>query len=220
MHKRDYQQRGRKKHIPDLVFHSLPLFLSFLPPFSVSSRVFGLMSICSIDPHARLVIDGSCFRCFVDSKKKHNQIESAPVNIPSSRSLHHRHSGHFKRSPQAAGSLHHSQYVHGHHRHQHHHHHHQPHHNHSNSHRKSSSRRQGGLASSLPHSSHMSAAARGEDPYSQSRQPTRPNTGTEDNDEQFLRMEAQLSNLIAEGKRALGSEIPDWRKFPSGSTIY
>ncbi|GJJ74842.1 hypothetical protein EMPS_07200 [Entomortierella parvispora] len=151
-------------------------------------------------------------------------IESAPVNIPSSsRSLHHRHSGHFKRSPQAAGSLHHSQYVHGHHRHHHHHHHHHPHHTHSSSHRKSS-RRQGGLVSSLPHSSHMSAAAaaaaRGEDPYSQNRQPTRPNTGTEDNDEQFLRMEAQLSTLIAEGKRALGSEIPDWRKFPTGSTIY
>ncbi|KAF9338439.1 hypothetical protein BGZ91_008837 [Linnemannia elongata] len=39
--------------------------------------------------------------------------------------------------------------------------------------------------------------------------PKRPNTGTEDNDEQFLRMEAQLSTLIAEGKRALSSRIQD-----------
>ncbi|KAG0350267.1 hypothetical protein BG005_010198 [Podila minutissima] len=40
--------------------------------------------------------------------------------------------------------------------------------------------------------------------------PVRPNTGTEDTDEAFLRMEAQLSNLIAEGKRALSSRIEVW----------
>ncbi|KAF9099881.1 hypothetical protein BGX23_009736 [Mortierella sp. AD031] len=39
--------------------------------------------------------------------------------------------------------------------------------------------------------------------------PKRPNTGTEDSDEQFLRMEAKLSTLIAEGKRALSSRIQD-----------
>lgn len=40
--------------------------------------------------------------------------------------------------------------------------------------------------------------------------PVRPNTGTEETDEAFLRMEAQLSNLIAEGKRALSSRIEVW----------
>ncbi|KAF9957763.1 hypothetical protein BGZ72_001429 [Mortierella alpina] len=40
--------------------------------------------------------------------------------------------------------------------------------------------------------------------------PVRPNTGTEDTDEAFLRMEAQLNNLIAEGKRALNSRIEVW----------
>ncbi|KAF9425992.1 hypothetical protein BGZ94_007038 [Podila epigama] len=40
--------------------------------------------------------------------------------------------------------------------------------------------------------------------------PVRPNTGTEDTDEMFLRMEAQLTNLIAEGKRALSSRIEVW----------
>ncbi|KAF9966323.1 hypothetical protein BGZ70_002648 [Mortierella alpina] len=40
--------------------------------------------------------------------------------------------------------------------------------------------------------------------------PVRPNTGTEDSDEAFLRMEAQLNNLIAEGKRALNSRIEVW----------
>ncbi|KAF9922192.1 hypothetical protein FBU30_007726 [Linnemannia zychae] len=40
--------------------------------------------------------------------------------------------------------------------------------------------------------------------------PVRPNTGTEDTDEAFLRMEAQLNNLIAEGKRALSSRIEVW----------
>ncbi|OAQ35691.1 hypothetical protein K457DRAFT_12915 [Linnemannia elongata AG-77] len=40
--------------------------------------------------------------------------------------------------------------------------------------------------------------------------PVRPNTGTEDTDEAFLRMEAQLNSLIAEGKRALSSRIEVW----------
>ncbi|KAF9094238.1 hypothetical protein BGX29_004844 [Mortierella sp. GBA35] len=40
--------------------------------------------------------------------------------------------------------------------------------------------------------------------------PVRPNTGTEDTDEAFLRMEAQLNNLIEEGKRALNSRIEVW----------
>ncbi|KAF9938534.1 hypothetical protein BGZ65_012669 [Modicella reniformis] len=40
--------------------------------------------------------------------------------------------------------------------------------------------------------------------------PIRPDTGTEDTDETFLRMEAQLNNLIAEGKRALKSRIEVW----------
>ncbi|GJJ75359.1 hypothetical protein EMPS_07717 [Entomortierella parvispora] len=40
--------------------------------------------------------------------------------------------------------------------------------------------------------------------------PVRPNTGTEDSDEAFLRMEAQLNSLIAEGKRALSSRIEVW----------
>ncbi|KAF8955915.1 hypothetical protein BGZ46_002511 [Entomortierella lignicola] len=40
--------------------------------------------------------------------------------------------------------------------------------------------------------------------------PVRPNTGTEDSDEAFLRMEAQLNSLIAEGKRALNSRIEVW----------
>ncbi|KAF9912099.1 hypothetical protein EC991_001045 [Linnemannia zychae] len=40
--------------------------------------------------------------------------------------------------------------------------------------------------------------------------PARPNTGTEDTDEAFLRMEAQLNSLIAEGKRALSSRIEVW----------
>ncbi|KAG0029628.1 hypothetical protein BGZ82_007818 [Podila clonocystis] len=40
--------------------------------------------------------------------------------------------------------------------------------------------------------------------------PVRPNTGTEDSDEAFLRMEAQLNNLITEGKRALSSRIEVW----------
>ncbi|KAG0012257.1 hypothetical protein BGZ80_000092 [Entomortierella chlamydospora] len=40
--------------------------------------------------------------------------------------------------------------------------------------------------------------------------PVRPNTGTEDSDEAFLRMEAKLNSLIAEGKRALNSRIEVW----------
>ncbi|KAF8924839.1 hypothetical protein BGZ58_001371 [Dissophora ornata] len=40
--------------------------------------------------------------------------------------------------------------------------------------------------------------------------PVRPNTGTEDTDEAFLRMEAQLTSLIAEGKRALNSRVEVW----------
>ncbi|KAI8594958.1 hypothetical protein EDD21DRAFT_448999 [Dissophora ornata] len=62
-----------------------------------------------------------------------------------------------------------------------------------------------GLSASLPH-------AYGHDDHEGGNLLMRPNTGTEDNDEQFLRMEAQLSSLIAEGKRALSSRIPDLTK--------
>ncbi|KAF9303165.1 hypothetical protein BGZ74_004229 [Mortierella antarctica] len=47
--------------------------------------------------------------------------------------------------------------------------------------------------------------------------PGRPDTGTEDNDEQFLRMEAQLTTLIAEGKRALSSRIESWDEMSEAS---
>lgn len=47
--------------------------------------------------------------------------------------------------------------------------------------------------------------------------PGRPDTGTEDNDEQFLRMEAQLTNLIAEGKRALSTRIESFDEMRDAS---
>ncbi|KAG0010563.1 hypothetical protein BGZ80_001384 [Entomortierella chlamydospora] len=81
----------------------------------------------------------------------------------------------------------------------HHNHHVRPHHK-----SKHSSKSRHGLSASLPHAyeyDHMKEAMT---------LPGRPNTGTEDNDEQFLRMEAQLTSLIAEGKRALSSRITDW----------
>ncbi|KAG0314060.1 hypothetical protein BGZ99_008391 [Dissophora globulifera] len=55
-------------------------------------------------------------------------------------------------------------------------------------------------ASSRSHSGHSRAFS----------MPARPNTGTEDTDEAFLRMEAQLNSLIAEGKRALNRRIEIW----------
>ncbi|KAG0278734.1 hypothetical protein BGZ95_003275 [Linnemannia exigua] len=64
-----------------------------------------------------------------------------------------------------------------------------------------------GLSASLPHSNPHEP----DHPFYERAMipPKRPNTGTEDNDPQFLRMEAQLSTLIAEGKRALSSRIQD-----------
>ncbi|KAF9579881.1 hypothetical protein BGW38_003680, partial [Lunasporangiospora selenospora] len=135
------------------------------------------------------------------SEKPMMHIESLPVNIP----RRPRHSaggeGHFGKSPRLGSSLH------------------QPYPHHP-SHRKSSSRHprqkrrtNGGnndlgnglskyselLAMSLPHYGPASTSALA----LEASMPVRPNTGTEDNDEQFLRMEAKLTTLIAEGKRAL-----------------
>ncbi|KAF9359374.1 hypothetical protein BGX26_012492 [Mortierella sp. AD094] len=107
-------------------------------------------------------------------------IKSAPVNIPT-RASRHRDSGLLGKS------LHHNHHVRSHH--------------HKSKH---SGKSRHGLSSSLPHAydyDHMKEAMT---------MPERPNTGTEDSDEQFLRMEAQLTTLIAEGKRALSSRIPDW----------
>ncbi|KAF9190955.1 hypothetical protein BGZ51_001899 [Haplosporangium sp. Z 767] len=113
------------------------------------------------------------------------RIESAPVNIPTQPNRH-RHAGHM------AKSLHHP-----------------THHYRSKQGRASYKNRQGGLSTSLPH-----AHTYGNDldflKEGNLTLPGRPNTGTEDNDEQFLRMEAQLTTLIAEGKRALNSRIQDW----------
>ncbi|KAF9110816.1 hypothetical protein BGX27_005848 [Mortierella sp. AM989] len=106
-------------------------------------------------------------------------IKSAPVNIPA-------RAGRHRDSSLLGKSLHHNHHA-------------RPHHHKS----KNSSRSRHGLSSSLPHAydyDHMKEAMT---------LPDRPNTGTEDNDEQFLRMEAQLSSLIAEGKRALSSRIPN-----------
>jgi hypothetical protein len=60
---------------------------------------------------------------------------------------------------------------------------------------------------SLPH-----AYREGDDGMGDLALPERPNTGTEDDDEQFLRMEAQINGLIVEGKRALHSRIPNWQE--------
>ncbi|KAG0002924.1 hypothetical protein BGZ65_002196, partial [Modicella reniformis] len=76
------------------------------------------------------------------------------------------------------------------------------HHHHKSKHSLYKSRH--GLSISLPH-----AYDYGEDHMGDLIMPERPKTGTEDNDEQFLRMEAQISNLITEGKRQLKSGIPD-----------
>ncbi|KAG0239464.1 hypothetical protein BGW41_007646 [Actinomortierella wolfii] len=81
---------------------------------------------------------------------------------------------------------------------QHHHHHHHSSHNHHYQHghhyRSGTSSGSGSMQHSRSHS--------------MSNIPTRP--GPEERDEQFLRMEAQLSSLIAEGKRALNSRIEIW----------
>ncbi|KAF9931498.1 hypothetical protein FBU30_010007 [Linnemannia zychae] len=119
-------------------------------------------------------------------------IESAPVNIPTRTSRHHSNSGH---AHLLGKSLHH-------------HRHHGRHHgNGKMRHPKSGIRRQHGLSVSLPHSNPHEP----DHPFYERAMipPKRPNTGTEDNDPQFLRMEAQLTTLIAEGKRALSSRIQD-----------
>ncbi|KAF9538815.1 hypothetical protein EC957_006187 [Mortierella hygrophila] len=121
-------------------------------------------------------------------------IESAPVNIPTRTPRHPSSSPH---AHLLGKSLHH--------------HHHQGRHlhhssNHKSRHPKSGSKKHG-LSASLPHSNPFEP----DHPFYERAMipPKRPNTGTEDNDEQFLRMEAQLSTLIAEGKRALSSRIQD-----------
>ncbi|KAI1315334.1 hypothetical protein EDD11_000942 [Mortierella claussenii] len=114
--------------------------------------------------------------------------QSAPVDIPS-RATRHGDAGLLGKS------LHHNAYRHSKSKH---------HHHGSSKHRS----RHGlhGISTSLPHAyGHDDIHMKGVMAL-----PGRPNTGTEDNDEQFLRMEAQLTTLIAEGKRALSSRISDW----------
>ncbi|KAG0245577.1 hypothetical protein BGX31_007094 [Mortierella sp. GBA43] len=77
------------------------------------------------------------------------------------------------------------------------------HHHHKSRHSKLSKARNG-LSISLPH-----LYGNGEDIMADLNLPERPNTGTEDSDEQFLRLEAQFSTLITEGKRQLNARIPD-----------
>ncbi|KAG0327101.1 hypothetical protein BGZ99_008316 [Dissophora globulifera] len=120
----------------------------------------------------------------LETKKPVVHVKSVPVSIQA-RSLRHKTSGPLGKS------LH-------------------PHMNsqrHKSRHHKSSYKSRHDLSTSLPHSF-------GDDSdFLKGGELTlleRPNTGTEDNDEQFLRMEAQLSSLIAEGKRALNSRIPTW----------
>ncbi|KAG0309176.1 hypothetical protein BGZ98_004701 [Dissophora globulifera] len=120
----------------------------------------------------------------LETKKPVVHVKSVPVSIQA-RSLRHKTSGPLGKS------LH-------------------PHMNsqrHKSRHHKSSYKSRHDLSTSLPH-------AFGDDnDFLKGGELTlleRPNTGTEDNDEQFLRMEAQLSSLIAEGKRALNSRIPTW----------
>ncbi|KAG0213434.1 hypothetical protein BGX28_004490 [Mortierella sp. GBA30] len=117
------------------------------------------------------------------------RIESAPMDIPT-RTVRHRDSG------QLGKSLHHNSHL--------------PHHRSRQSRSNNKNRHGHGLSASLPHAygyDHAQDAAM--------TLPGRPNTGTEDNDEQFLRMEAKLTNLIAEGKRALNSRIQDWAEESS-----
>ncbi|KAF9136338.1 hypothetical protein BGW39_000054 [Mortierella sp. 14UC] len=126
-------------------------------------------------------------------------IESAPVNIPTRTT--HRHHQAIQDGHLLGKSLHH-----------HHHHGRHQHHSGRSRHPKSGSSRHArqnghGLSASLPHSNPHEP----DHPFYERAMipPKRPNTGTEDNDPQFLRMEAQLSTLIAEGKRALSSRIQD-----------
>ncbi|KAF9349585.1 hypothetical protein BGX34_001717 [Mortierella sp. NVP85] len=77
------------------------------------------------------------------------------------------------------------------------------HYHHKSKHSKKNGRSR---AMSLPH-----AYSEGDDGMGDLALPERPNTGTEDDDEQFLRMEAQINGLIVEGKRALHSRIPNWQ---------
>ncbi|KAF9955528.1 hypothetical protein BGZ72_003640 [Mortierella alpina] len=121
------------------------------------------------------------------------QIESAPMDIPT-RTVRHRDTGLLGKS------LHHNSHMH---------------HRRSKASRSSAKNRHGHglLSTSLPHANEYDRGLLGD--QAMTLLPGRPNTGTEDNDEQFLRMEAQLTNLIAEGKRALNSRIQDWAEESS-----
>lgn len=122
------------------------------------------------------------------------QIESKPMDIPT-RTGRHRDTGLLGKS------LHHNSHMH---------------HHRSKKSRSMAKHRHGNgllLSTSLPHAYEYDHGLLG-DP-AMTLLPGRPNTGTEDNDEQFLRMEAKLSSLIAEGKRALNSRIPDWAEESS-----
>lgn len=121
------------------------------------------------------------------------QIESKPMDIPT-RTGRHRDTGLLGKS------LHHNSHMH---------------HHRSKKSRSMAKHRHGNgllLSTSLPHAYEYDHGMLGHQAMTL---PGRPNTGTEDNDEQFLRMEAKLSSLIAEGKRALNSRIPDWAEESS-----
>ncbi|KAF9928747.1 hypothetical protein BGZ67_006777 [Mortierella alpina] len=122
------------------------------------------------------------------------QIESTPMDIPTRR-VRHRDTGLLGKS------LHHNSHIH---------------HHRSRKSRSSVKNRHGNgllLSTSLPHAYEYDHGLLGD--QAMTLLPGRPNTGTEDNDEQFLRMEARLSSLIAEGKRALNSRIQDWAEESS-----
>ncbi|KAG0079827.1 hypothetical protein BGZ93_003075 [Podila epicladia] len=119
------------------------------------------------------------------------QIQSAPVNIP--RGLRHKSSG-----ANLHGRPHHMAHSY----------HHTSHHYRSGKSKNKSN--VAALSSSLPHAQ---AHRFGDREVLLGR----PDTGTEDNDEQFLRMEAQLTTLIAEGKRALSSRIESWDEMSEAS---
>ncbi|KAG9320947.1 hypothetical protein KVV02_007695 [Mortierella alpina] len=122
------------------------------------------------------------------------QIESTAMDIPTRR-VRHRDTGLLGKS------LHHNSHMH---------------HHRSRKSRSSVKNRHGNgllLSTSLPHAYEYDHGLLGD--QAMTLLPGRPNTGTEDNDEQFLRMEARLSSLIAEGKRALNSRIQDWAEESS-----
>ncbi|KFH69040.1 hypothetical protein MVEG_05842 [Podila verticillata NRRL 6337] len=115
------------------------------------------------------------------------QIQSAPVNIPRG---HTSGAPHRSPRPHMAHSYHHTS------------------HHYKSS--KSKNKANNLLSSSLPHAQTHRYGPK--EPL-----PGRPDTGTEDNDEQFLRMEAQLTNLIAEGKRALSTRIESFNELEASA---